>query len=207
MSRGKVDTVIFDIGRVLIRWEPDKLFRSFFSSDAEIAAFMTETDLLKHNIAFDRGEPFAAGVDALAAKFPHHDAPLKAFDERWIETIDGEIPESVGVLTALRGAGVPNHAITNFARVKFDIALEHYPFLGGFDDIVVSADVGMVKPDPRIFRLLLDRQGLDPARCLFIDDSAANIAAARELGLRVHHFDESKAGALTRECRELGLPL
>lgn len=206
MSRGSIDAVIFDIGKVLIRWEPAKLFRTFFRLDAEIAAFLDETGLLARNLEFDHGEPFATGIADLARRFPHHAEALRAFDTRWIETLNGEIPESVGILTALRRARVPNFAITNFSREKFDVALPLYPMLGQFDDIVVSADVGLIKPDPAIFRLLIDRQNLDPARTLFIDDNANNISAARKLGLVAHLFDEANAGALTADCQAYGLP-
>ncbi len=207
MSARRIDNVIFDIGKVLIRWEPEKLYRTMFASDADIAAFLDETGLLARNIEFDRGEPFEVGTADLAAKFPHHAEALLAFDARWIETLNGEIVESSGILTALRKAGVPNFAITNFSREKFDLALAMHPMLNRFDDIVVSADVRLVKPDPAIFQLLIERNRLDPARTLFIDDSAKNIAAARELGLQRALFDEANAGALTRDCEVYGLPV
>jgi 2-haloacid dehalogenase len=207
MSGRTIDAVIFDIGRVLIRWEPEKLFRTLFASDDEISAFLDETGLLVRNLEFDRGEPFADGIADLASRFPHHAGALGAFDSRWHETLDGEIAESVGILSSLRRAGFPNYAITNFSREKFDPTLQRHPILGNFDDIVVSGDVRLIKPDPEIFRLLIERQTLDPVRTLFIDDSAKNIAAARELGLQVHLFDEANAGALTRDCLALGLPI
>ena len=207
MRRGMIDNVIFDIGKVLVRWEPERLFRSVFASDAEIAAFLDETGLLARNLEFDRGEPFASGIADLVRRFPQHAEALRAFDTRWIETLGGEIPESVGILMALRQARAPNFAITNFSREKFDLTLPLYPMLGHFDDIIVSADVGLIKPDPAIFRLLIDRQHLDPARTLFIDDSAKNVFAARELGLVAHLFDEANVGALTRDCVGYGLPV
>lgn len=207
MSETAIDAVIFDIGKVLIRWEPERLFRTLFDSDAEIAAFLDETGLLDRNIEFDRGEPFAAGLADLAMRHPHHSEALSAFDTRWIETLNGVIPESLAILESLRGAGVPNFAITNFSREKFGPAVRAFPFLNQFDDIVVSADVQLIKPDPAIFRLLIDRQSLNPARTLFIDDSARNIATARDLGLAVHHFDEANAGALRAACVAYGLPV
>ena len=207
MSGRTIDAVIFDIGKVLIRWEPERLYRTMFRSEAEIAAFLDETGLLARNIEFDRGEPFSSGLADLARRFPHHAEALFAFDKRWIETIGGEIPESVGILAALRKARVPNFAITNFAREKFDVVLPVHPMLGKFDDIVVSADVRVIKPDPAIFRLLIERQKLDPARTLFIDDSAKNVAAARDLGLATHMFVEANVGALTRDCAAYGLPV
>ena len=207
MNSQAVDNVIFDIGKVLLRWEPQKLYRTMFRDDSEMAAFFAETGLFARNLEFDRGEPFAEGIADLVAKYPRYAGALRAFDTRWMETLDGPIPETMGILASLRKSGVPNYAITNFSREKFDQALDAYPFLARFDDIIVSADVKLVKPDPAIFRLLMDRQQLDPARTLFIDDSAMNIAAARDLGLVVHHFDEAKSGALTRDCLEWGLPV
>jgi len=203
MSR--IDNVIFDIGNVLIRWYPEKLYRQYFADDAAMHAFYAETGLLTRNIELDRGEPFAVGLADLVHKHPHHAAPLRAFDTRWPEMLDGDIPESVAILHDLRAAKVPNYAITNFSREKFDVALEMFPYLKGFDDIVVSADVGLVKPDPEIFRVLLDRRRLDPTRCLFIDDMAANIEAARALGLVTHHFADP--AALRRAMQGLGLPV
>jgi 2-haloacid dehalogenase len=200
-----IDNVVFDIGKVLIRWEPMKLYRRMFPDDAAIGAFLEETGLLTRNIEFDRGEPFADGLADLAARHPHHAAPLRAFDERWTETLDGDIPETVALLEGLRQAGVPTYAITNFSREKFDVALDLFPYLDRFEDIIVSADVRLIKPDPEIFQLLIRRQELDPARCLFIDDSAKNIAAARGLGLVSHHYTAPEP--LYAECRALGLPM
>jgi len=188
MSERSIENVIFDIGNVLIRWQPERLYRTLFANDETIEAFFSETGLLARNIELDRGEPFATGLADLAAQHPHHAEALHAFNHRWPETLAGEIPETVAMLEQIRAARIPNFAITNFSREKFDIALAMYPFLNGFDDIVVSADVGIVKPDLDIFRVLLKRQNLDPERSLFIDDNAENIAAAEALGLVTHHF-------------------
>ena len=200
-----IDNVIFDIGNVLIKWNPDRLYRKIFASDAAMLAFYAETGLLKRNIEFDRGEPFADGIADLTARFPNHAEAICAFDTRWEECLDGAFEDSVTLLAALRKNGLPNYAITNFSREKFDITLSRFPFLGLFDDTVVSADVRMVKPDPQIFRILLDRQQLDPTRTLFIDDSAVNIATATSLGLITHHFVDP--AALRRDFTAYGLPV
>ena len=193
MTSRSIDNVIFDIGNVLIRWQPERLFREYFAHDEAIRDFYAETGLLHRNLEFDRGEPFAVGLAELAAKHPHHGDALHAFNHRWTETLAGEIPETVAMLGRLRAAGVRNFAITNFSREKFDVALEIFPFLAGFDDIVVSADVKLIKPDPEIFQVLLKRHGLDAERSLFIDDNAENIAAARSLGIVTHHFADPEA--------------
>ena len=193
MSEHSIDNVIFDIGNVLIRWQPDRLYRKLFANETAMHAFYAETGLLTRNIEFDRGEPFASGLADLAARHPRHADPLWAFQRRWPETLDGHIPETVAILERLRAARVPNYAITNFSREKFDIALEIFPFLNGFDDIVVSGDVKLIKPDPEIFHVLLKRRRLDPARTLFIDDNAENIETAKGIGLVTHHYVEPEA--------------
>jgi 2-haloacid dehalogenase len=187
-----IDTVIFDIGNVLIRWDLRNLYRKVFADDAAIAAFVAETGLHAENAEFDRGKPFAVGLAELAARFPHHGTALHAFDERWSECLAGPIERNVAVLHDLKAAGGPVHAITNFSVEKFPIACGMFPFLNLFDDTVVSGSVRLIKPAPEIYRVLLERQMIDPRRAVFIDDSAANIATAASLGLHtVHVHDES----------------
>lgn len=205
MAAARIDNVIFDIGNVLIRWHPEKLYRKLFADDAAMHAFYAETGVLKRNVEFDRGEPIAAGLTDLSAKFPHHAESLRAFDTRWHEMLDGDIAETVAMLKTLRAARVPNYAITNFSREKFNVALQLFPYLNDFDDIVVSADVRLVKPDPEIFRVLLKRCELDPARSLFIDDNAENIETAKGLSLITHHYAEP--AALRRDLAAHGLPV
>jgi 2-haloacid dehalogenase len=200
----RLDCVIWDVGNVLIRWEMHNLYRRRGMTDADIQAFLAETELPRHNVGFDAGEPFASGCAALAERFPHYAGHLLAFDTQWVDALDGAIDASVTALGKLRAAGVPCHAITNFSRVKFDIARQMFPFLDGFDDIIVSADVRLVKPDAAIFQMLIERQRLDPARALFIDDSDKNIATAQRLGLQTHHFNE-RTSDLLAELTSFGL--
>jgi 2-haloacid dehalogenase len=205
MQGRQVDYVIWDIGNVLIRWDPYRLYRKHFPDDASIARFLDATRLLEMNVMFDAGRPFADGLAELAARYPHYDPELQAFDSHWADTLDGAIAPSVDLLGKLRNAGVPVYAISNFSRAKFDVARDMFPFLDSFDDLVVSADVGLVKPDPAIFRLLLDRRAIEPGRAVFIDDNADNIATAGRLGLRTHHFSETSG--LAADLGRLGLPV
>lgn len=197
----RVDHVIWDVGNVLIRWDAAKLYRQRGMNDGAIAGFFAETSLMAHNEACDAGADIAECMSALGRRFPHFRAELMAFDSHWPETLDGAIEASVAQLARLKSAKVPCLAITNFNRVKFDIARKLFPFLDTFDDCLVSADIGIVKPDPRIFNVLLDRHQLSPARALFIDDSARNIATATSLGLKAHLFNErtSDLGAVLNE--------
>jgi len=202
-----IDSVVFDVGNVLIRWDPRNLYRRLGFTDAATAAILAETGLLEINHRqLDAGAPFGPTIEALATRFPAHRMFLSAFHERWTDMLAGPIEENVALLEGLRTEGVPVYAITNFARDKFDVSRALFPFLDTFDDIVVSADVGLVKPDDEIFELLIARRRLDPSRSVFIDDSAANVATARRLGFHSVHYVDATTD-LGAELAELGLPV
>jgi 2-haloacid dehalogenase len=201
-----VDTVVFDVGNVLIRWDVHNLYRKMFPNDAAIKLFLDQTGLIARNHEFDRGELFADGLAELTQQFPHYAKPLAAFDERWHDCLDGAVNGNVALLRELRAAGVPVHAITNFNQYKFRFAQTLFPFLTEFEDIVVSGEERLLKPDPAIYRVLLDRQRLTAGQCVFIDDSAANIEMAHELGFKTVHFAEGSTDARA-EFRALGLPV
>lgn len=199
--------VVFDIGNILIRWEPLKMLRGYFESDAALAAFMAETLLEWTNLELDAGRPFADGIGELVRAFPHHAEPLKAFDRRWSECVTGAIEPNVATLKALKEAGHVVHAITNFSREKFDIARVTYPFLNLFDHTLVSADVGLIKPDYRIYHRFCRDTGLSPGEIIFVDDSAVNVAAARAVGFNCFHMpvaDEASCAAFRKELQGLG---
>ena len=200
-----IDCVIFDIGNVLLDWDPRYLYRRIFSDDGAVEAFLAETGLLELNLEFDRGEPFAPGLARLARRFPQHAGALAAFDARWLETVGGVIAGPLALLERLLEAGLPVYAISNFSREKFNVALDAFPFLRRFHDIVISGDLKILKPDPRIYAALIERRRFDPARAFFIDDNERNVAAARRLGMRAHHY--RGPAALFADCRALGLPV
>jgi 2-haloacid dehalogenase len=206
MSGAEVDAVVFDVGNVLLRWHPHNLYRRMGLSDAETAALLAETGLLAVNLECDGGLPFADGIARLVAAYPHRRSYLEAFDTRWTDLLDGAIEHNVAVLQELKAHGVPVFAITNFAREKFDVSRRLFPFLDAFDDIVVSGDVRCVKPDPAIYRLLIERQSLDTRRAVFIDDSRRNVDAAAALGFRVIHVENEEV-SVREELRRLGLPV
>jgi 2-haloacid dehalogenase len=198
-----IDTVIFDIGNVLIRWDPHNLYRQLFPSAADIRGFLDETGLEAENSKFDAGKLFAVGTRELADRFPHHAAALLAFDARWSDCLDGAIEENVAVLRDLKAAGTTVHAITNFSAEKFPIAARMFPFLTTFEETIVSGALQMIKPDPAIYKVLLDRRNITPANAVFIDDSAANIATAKTLGLHAIHFVDGVD--LRQSLRNLGV--
>jgi 2-haloacid dehalogenase len=202
---GLIDCVVFDIGNVLVRWDPRNLYRRLGYSDWQTAAILAEVGLLEINHRIlDAGGPFAATLAALAARFPQHARFIRAFDVRWVELLAGPIDDSVAMFTRLKHAGVPVYAISNYNRDKFEITRGLYPFLDAFDELILSGDVGLVKPDPAIFELLIHRRGLDVRRTVFIDDSLDNIAAAAKLGFLTIHFSEAHTD-LGAELRRLGM--
>lgn len=196
--------VIFDVGNVLLRWDARLVFRDYLPDDAAIDAFLDEVGFHDWNLDLDRGLAWDVGVADLAARFPHHEAPIRAFDSRWHETIPGEVEGSRAILDDLLAAGVPLYAITNYSGVRWDQTLPRFPFLASsFRDVVVSGNEGVTKPDPEIYRRLLARNGLHAPDCVFIDDNLANVAGAAALGIDAIAFTD--AAALRRALVTRGL--
>ncbi len=183
-----VVNVVFDIGNVLIRWDPDRLYARLFPDAAKRRWFLAEVCSPDWNLEMDRGLPFAEGIAEKVARHPEWESEIRAWDERWHEMVPGAIDGTVAVLEHLRAKGVPTFAITNFSAEKFAECLERFPFLRGFRDTVVSAHEKLVKPDPAIYRVLLDRNDLDPATCLFVDDVPENVLGARGVGMNAVRF-------------------
>ena len=198
MPTPRAKIVVFDIGKVLIDWDPRHLYRTMFSDEQEMEAFLREVCARDWILELDRGRPFADAVTERIALFPHYETEIRAFDERWHETNRGIIDGPMAILNKLRADSVPNYAITNFSAEKFEGAREVFPFLDGFDGIVVSGRERLLKPDAAIYELFLERHDLAAADCIFIDDSAANVAGAEAVGMHGHHFvgADGLAGAL-----------
>lgn len=199
-----ITTVVFDIGNVLIEWNPEHLYSKLIPNKTDRKTFLDTVCTMEWNLQQDLGRPWSEAVALLCACFPEKSALIEAYHTRWHEMVPGAISESVEILERLKSAGVPLYAITNFSREKFDETLERFPFLNtSFQDIVVSGDEKLAKPDPTIYQTLFQRNALEAERCLFIDDSLPNVLAARDLGMSAHHFKE--AAALKSELMELGL--
>ncbi len=200
----KPTTVVFDIGNVLLRWDPRNLYRQLFEDEAEMEWFLSNVCTSDWNIEQDRGRDWDEAVTLLVKDHPGHEPHIRAFHERWSETVSGIFENNVALLQRLREAGVPNYCITNFSSPKFLLAQERFPFLAGFDGIIVSGDERLLKPDPAIYRLLLDRYGLEASDCVFIDDSKANVEGARTVGMHAIHCLETTD--LAAELRRYGFP-
>lgn len=198
-----LDTVVFDIGNVLIAWDPRHLYRKVFASEAEVERFLAEVCTLDWHLAHDYGVSFEENAAALKALHPDHAELIDMWGRRYIEMIPGRIPGTVDLLHALGDGGIGLHGLTNMPTVTFAHLREAYPELKRFKTTVVSGDEGVVKPDPRIFEILIERAGLQPQRTLFIDDSLANVEAASKLGFATHRFKD--ASILRDDLRRLGL--
>lgn len=198
-------TLVFDIGNVLIEWDPRFLYRKIFADEAEMEWFLGHVCTSTWNLEQDRGRTMADAVAWLVARYPAYEAAIRAFDTRWLETVSGPIPGSVDLLARARTTGIPDYAITNFSHEKFPIAKAHFPFLEGFRGTIVSGEEKLLKPEPEIYRLFLDRYGLEAADCVFIDDSSANVEGARAVGMHAVHFTGPEL--LAADLRAFGFPL
>ncbi len=199
MNRPKPTTVVFDLGGVLIDWNPRHLYRRLFAGRAdEMEFFLAEICSQAWNERQDRGRSFAEGVAELVERHPAHADLIRAYDTRWPEMLGGPIVGTVALLARLKAAGVPLYALTNWSAEKFVHARERFAFLDDFEGIVVSSEVGLIKPERAIFAHLCDRFGLDRRAAVLIDDSPANVAAATDFGLDAvrFHSPERLEGAL-----------
>lgn len=193
-----LQALIFDFGGVLVDWNPHYLYRQFFNNDdAAVARFLQEIGFYQWNLQMDAGRPFGETVAELGAQFPQHMHLIRAYHEQWPQTLGGAIAGTVEILRALKDNGYPLYGLTNWSSEKFKLARPHFAFFNWFDTIMVSGDVALTKPDPRIFELCLQRIGRVAGECVYIDDSVANVAAAQALGFSAIHF-ESPARLDTR---------
>jgi 2-haloacid dehalogenase len=199
----EITTVIWDIGNVLVRWDPRNLYRNHFSDEDEMEFFLANVTTAEWNLAQDEGRSFAEAVEILSAKFPHYADLIKLYDTNWPETLSGEILESVDMLKAMDARGTVLYALTNFSAEKWPVFKELYEFPRYFKGAIVSGEVGLIKPDPAIYQLTIDRFSLRPEQTLFIDDRPENIVAAEHKKMRGHHFTDP--ASLETKLKELSL--
>jgi 2-haloacid dehalogenase len=192
----QIDAVVFDVGGVLLDWDPRHLYRKLFEDEDAMNRFLEEVCTLEWHAAHDRGVPVEPSCAKLAAGHPEHAELIWAWGRRSEEMIAGPIHATVEILRALKDAGIRCYALTNMEAETYPRRLERFAFLGWFDGSVVSAFEGTAKPDPEIFQRLLDRFGLTPSATVMIDDSARNLDAARSVGMLTVQFQS--AGQLRR---------
>ena len=180
--------VLFDIGNVLIEWQPERFFDRVIGTDRR-AAFFAEVPILAMNDRVDAGEDFSDAIADMIATHPNWEPELALWRDRWIEMASPAIDHSVRLLRALRRAGHSVYALSNFGVQTFEIALREYPFLDEFDRRYISAQLHLMKPDAAIYAHVEADCGLAPEALLFTDDRPENIAAAKARGWQTHLFD------------------
>lgn len=188
-----IDTVVFDLGGVLIDWDPRRLYRSLLADDAAVDAFLAEVRFLEWNHLQDGGRSFTDGVAELSARFPHHAELIAAYPERFADSLGDPIPGTAPIVEELAESGVRLLALTNWSAETFHHGRARLPVLDRFEAVVVSGEVRIAKPDPRIFQHVIARFGLEPRRTIFIDDSPANVAAAAATGIDAIRFTDVRA--------------
>lgn len=199
-------TVVFDLGNVLVRWEPDRAWVDL--DPARVAAFREHVDFPAWNLAMDGGRSTRDSVADVAASAPGHEGVAQTYVDRFLDTLAGPVDGTRAVVEELARGGVRLLALTNWSAELFERArplLEGVVGISTFEAVVVSGAEGLVKPDPALFRRVLERYGLDASRTAFVDDARRNVDGAATLGLRAVHF--TGASALRAELAAMGLPV
>lgn len=186
---GKIENIVFDLGGVLLDWDPRALYRGYFRDDNEMEYFLANICNGEWNVRQDAGRPFAEAVRELQEKYPQYRDAIQLYDTGWEKMLKGEFPRTVELLKQVKADGYGVYGLTNWSAEKFPIAFARFVCLKLFDGIVVSGEEKVAKPDPEIFRILLRRYGLDAGTCIFIDDSPANVETAAALGFNAIRFD------------------
>ena len=190
---------VFDFGGVVVEWNMRALLVEFFDEPADLDHFLTDILTPADNFRCDLGVPLAVVVDEVIGRHPEHRVPLEAWRDRWIETIPREIPGTADLIDDLRAAGHRVLGLSNFSAETFPLCRAAYPVFERFDDIVVSGEHGIGKPQPEIYHLLCERNGIEPAEAVFFDDSPGNVTAAHAVGMGAHLFvDATQARAALR---------
>lgn len=192
--------LVFDFGGVLVDWNPRHLYRKIFSSEEEMEYFLAHVCSGEWNARQDGGRPFAQGIAELTEQYPKYAAQIEAYFTRWEEMLGGEIAGMSALVHELKAKGYKLYGLTNWSAETFPIALRRFGVFKELDGMLVSGQEKVIKPDPEIYKRLLVRFNLRAPDCLFIDDSAANVVAARELGFDGVRFEN--AAQLRRELEK-----
>jgi 2-haloacid dehalogenase len=198
-----VEAVVFDLGGVLIDWDPRHLYRKIFADEHEVDDFLSTIATPEWHSEQDRGRPMEEATALLLSRYPQYAPEIEAYYGRWDEMFGGTIEDSVGVLRDVREEGYPLYALTNWSAETFPRARERWDFLGWFEDIVVSGEERAIKPDTEIYGVLVERTGLEPAKTVFIDDRGPNVRAAADLGFIAVEFED--AAQLRQNLVKLGV--
>lgn len=192
-----IDTVIFDLGGVLIDWNPEYVFREVFEEEAEMRYFLTEVCSPEWNEQQDAGRTLREATEMLVAQFPDYERQIRTYYDRWQDMLGGAIPNTVNLLRGLHQNQTHRlYALTNWSHETFPVALELFDFLHLFEGILVSGEEKLLKPDRRIYELLMSRYNIDGSRALFIDDNPKNVKGAQDAGINAIRFESPEQLAL-----------
>lgn len=183
-----IEAVVFDIGNVLIEWQPERFYDAEIGEERRRAMF-ADVDLHQMNELVDLGHPFTETIYDWAEKYPEWRAEIRMWHDRWIEMAAPVIPHSVRLMKALQAKGMPVFSLTNFGVGSYDFAATHYDFLNQFDRDFISGHMKVTKPSPRIYEMLEETSGLTGTQLIFADDRTDNIAAAKARGWNAHLFE------------------
>lgn len=199
-----IKTVLFDLGNVLIDWNPMYVFHDFFDQPKDLEFFFEKVCTMDWNENQDAGYPIAQATADKIEEFPKWEEAIKAYYGRWTEMLGGQISRTVDIQQQIKKSEKYQLlALTNWSAETFPIALDRYSFLHDFEGIVVSGDEGIRKPNPVIYKTVCDRYGATPASTVFIDDSLRNIKAAADLGFQVILFQSPNQ--LSKQLNDLGV--
>lgn len=188
-----ITTIIFDLGGVLIDWNPNHLYSKLIADEEQRQHFLTHICSSDWNEEQDAGRSLSEGTELLVSQFPEHEENIRAFYGRWEEMLGGPIEGTVEIFRQLKESGrYKIYALTNWSAETYDIALKQCPFLSWFDGIVMSGIEKTRKPHPEFYQILLDRYQVKPQECLFIDDNYRNILAAEKMGIKSIHFTSAQ---------------
>lgn len=185
----ELKNIVFDLGGVLIDWNPRYLYRSYFECESEMEYFLENVCNQQWNERHDAGVSFESNARSLIERFPQYEEAIRLYDTGWEKMLGGEIAGTLEMLHALKNRGYKVYALSNWSAEKFPTALERFRFLGEMDGIVVSGREKVIKPDPRIFEILLERYGLSARESVFIDDNQRNVESARRLSMTGIRFE------------------
>ncbi|MCC7401098.1 MAG: HAD family phosphatase [Chitinophagaceae bacterium] len=201
-----IDSIIFDLGGVLIDWNPRYVYRDIFRTEEEMEWFLQHVTTTEWNENQDAGYPLHKATEELAARHPEWDKEIRAFYGRWLEMLGDAIQETVDLFHELKQADHYRlYALTNWSAELFPHARERFEFLKWFNGIVVSGEEKTRKPFPEFYKILLDRYHLDPGKTIFIDDNLKNVKGAEVLGITGIHFHNAQQ--LKEELQRLGVRL
>ncbi|MDD3019770.1 MAG: HAD family phosphatase [Alphaproteobacteria bacterium] len=187
-----IKSIVFDIGGVLVDWNPRYFYRTMMDNEQDIEYFLTQVCSPDWNHTLDLGRPWEEARLELVGRHPEHEKLIDLYWDRWLEMFNGPIHETVDILMDVKRRGYPVYGLTNWNDVKFEVALREFPFLNLFDGRIVSGEEKLAKPDPAIYKLLLEKFNLNPKETLFVDDRLENIEAARNLGIEAVQFISPK---------------